>query len=162
MKIYTMVKIDMDTGETLAEESFEYNGPLVLAIGGASATGRNVSKNQMDSGKSDGMGDVNPRDKDAFENLMNHTKKLIDDAKYDGQMDAGTIAAERSMGGATPFENDLLKNEQSPPTVTEIPNEISLFEIGGGEFQVGGSLRVEIDGTSKVDKMGVGFKIPLK
>ena len=31
MKIYNKVKVDMNTGEILAEDSFEYDGPLALA-----------------------------------------------------------------------------------------------------------------------------------
>jgi hypothetical protein len=36
MKIYNMVKLDMDTGEILEEDSFEYDGPLALAVDGPS------------------------------------------------------------------------------------------------------------------------------
>ena len=33
MKIYTKIKIDMETGRTVEEESFEYSGPVALCIG---------------------------------------------------------------------------------------------------------------------------------
>ena len=32
MKIYNMIKVKIATGETIAEESFEYVGPLALAV----------------------------------------------------------------------------------------------------------------------------------
>jgi len=38
MKIYTKVVFDMETLETLSEESFEYSGPLALCGGGPSGT----------------------------------------------------------------------------------------------------------------------------
>jgi hypothetical protein len=36
MKIYSWVKINMATGKTIAEESFEYDGPLALTVDGVS------------------------------------------------------------------------------------------------------------------------------
>lgn len=36
MKVYTKVVIDMSTGETVEEESFDYTGPVALAKGGVS------------------------------------------------------------------------------------------------------------------------------
>lgn len=37
MKIFTMIRVDMNTGETLEEDSYEYDGPLALAIGPCSS-----------------------------------------------------------------------------------------------------------------------------
>ena len=39
MKIFKMIKIDITTGKTIAEESFEYNGPLALAVSSVSGYG---------------------------------------------------------------------------------------------------------------------------
>jgi hypothetical protein len=36
MKIYNMVKLNMDTGKIIAEDSFEYDGPLALTVDGVS------------------------------------------------------------------------------------------------------------------------------
>ena len=60
MKIYTMVKIDMDTGEILAEDSFEYAGPLALAVDGTSETRGSGSIAQTASGESGDPGEVDP------------------------------------------------------------------------------------------------------
>lgn len=45
MKIYNMVKIDIDTGEVLEEDSFEYDGPIAKCdVGGAIKTGAGLAK----------------------------------------------------------------------------------------------------------------------
>jgi len=39
MKVYTKIKIDIATGQTLAEESFDYEGPVArCCIGGGSSS----------------------------------------------------------------------------------------------------------------------------
>jgi hypothetical protein len=72
MKIYRLIKIDMATGKTIAEESFEYAGPLALAVDGPSGTNGNDNRDSTDrSGESNSTKDVNSEDQKNFENTLN-------------------------------------------------------------------------------------------
>ena len=52
MKIYSWVKINMATGKTIAEESFEYDGPLALTVDGVSGADGGADGDVMTMGDS--------------------------------------------------------------------------------------------------------------
>ena len=74
MKIYSMVKIDINTGETLEEDSYEYEGPMALAVGPCSSSSSygpgsyNSSSDDLSSLPQSNPGDSSS---DAFNNLYN-------------------------------------------------------------------------------------------
>jgi hypothetical protein len=87
MKIYNMIKIKMATGKTIAEESFEYDGPLTLAVDGPSGSdgsGGGDTGETDNSEKSNESDNVNSEDQTNFENTYN--------GNYDnGNYDCGTV-----------------------------------------------------------------------
>jgi hypothetical protein len=87
MKIYNMIKIKMATGKTIAEESFEYDGPLTLAVDGPSGSdgsGGGDTGETDNSEKSNESDNVNSEDQTNFENTYN--------GNYDnGNYDCGTM-----------------------------------------------------------------------
>jgi len=63
MKITTYCRIDIKTGQTLEEESFEYAGPVALLVGNDSATGEGYSGSGLsDSGIGSGDPGTTPGD----------------------------------------------------------------------------------------------------
>ena len=74
MKIYSMVKIDINTGEKLEEDSYEYEGPMALAVGPCSSSSSygpgsyNSSSDDLSSLPQSNPGGSSP---DVFNNLYN-------------------------------------------------------------------------------------------
>ena len=58
MKIYNSVTIDIETGEILAEDSFEYSGPLALCGGDGGGDGGGGGDSGGGEGDADGVGGI--------------------------------------------------------------------------------------------------------
>uniref|UniRef100_A0A6M3INM6 Uncharacterized protein n=1 Tax=viral metagenome TaxID=1070528 RepID=A0A6M3INM6_9ZZZZ len=101
MKIYNYVKIDLDTGETLEEDSFEYYGPLALCGWGGD----------------EGMGEIGGGYGPAEDNDMSDSEGMLDDDSWDeawgsitGQPSGGNISMapdEGQIGGPTTSGGDM-------------------------------------------------------
>ncbi len=153
MKVYTRIEIDMITGETLQEESYEYSGEVAYCGGG--------------SGGDFTDEDFNKRIADIAEEREGRAEEMFNFYKYGKFSDVGET--QYNVGGEWLTENEArerLSEVRGPQSLEDVPQRrrhVGSPEMGRVETQynVGGEWLPRSEAEQRIEEMPGGGEIDL-